>query len=216
MSKYYTYRWGSGCESALIEGPGLGDGMEVTDLMDRELAATCERMDKAYEAGLHEGAGLNEAVAEVVAPKPGLNFGEATFSSSADASSRGYRELYMPANDDQGWLDAVHRIPPMKEHLEHSRGLGKTLAQRIKYMEELMVRSLFHEVTGELPTDEAMQARIVVERYHDKSYAYVLDRKVQGYPHGGTLLLMREASLPDATRPRNLARTLFSSPLFAH
>lgn len=229
MSKYYTYRWGSGCESALIEGPGLGDGMEVTDLMDRELAATCERMDKAYEAGLHEGAGLNEAVAELAVP--GLMAKENPDGSKTiiaplswfdtwhrvEPSEDELREFRrMEGLDDQGWLDAVHRIPPMKEHLEHSRGLGKTLAQRIKYMEELMVRSLFHEVTGELPTDEAMQARIVVERYHDKRYAYVLDRKVQGYPHGGTLLLMREASLPVETLPIKLPRSLFYSPFFAH
>jgi hypothetical protein len=194
MSKYYTYRWASGCESALIEGPGLGHGMEVTDLMDRELAATCERMDKAYEAGLNEGAGLNEAVADVVAPKP-----------STDT-------IIVPLS----WFENWHRVEPAEDELREFRrieGLDDHLA-RLEYLEQVMVRSLFRQVAGDEPTDDAMKARITVERYHDRSYAYVLDRKVQGYPHGGTLLLMCETPDVRASKPGKLLLANYHSPYF--
>lgn len=198
MSTHYQYRWSTGCETALIEGPGLGHGMEVTDMQDRELAATCKRMDLAYEAGIAEGADLNLAVQELA---------EAHTEEPPEKSTSSY--TFTPP---KAWALALH--PQLHEHLEYSRGLGKTVQVRLKYLEQVMVRSLFHEVTGELPTDEAMKPRITVVHYPDKRYAYVLDHGRLGATDTGALLLLCEGfefnSLPD----RNVLRTNFRSPLF--
>ncbi len=224
MSKYYTYRWSAGCETALIEGPGLGHGKEMIGPDDGELVILCATMDQIYEAGLKDGAGLNEAVADVVAPKgiPGFENPDGSRTMLVPLSwFESWHPMETPPDFTEtypdvsaGWPGATNKYAAINEALGFGRGQGKTLFLRLKYLEELMVRSLFHEATGELPTDEAMKPRITVLKRPGGQTDYMLDRHKLGLNEGALLLRKEHGPLGPIDPGENKLRMVFSSPLF--